>query len=455
MADRNARMTKDAAKIRDKNNFLKEVFPVTSQDYYLDTNETHFTAEVLHCGEINHESNKISFSNEVISTPTHFVILDRTLFYPEGGGQLGDQGYFHLDGTRTISVLDTKIEEGVIIHFTDGFLNNGRIDAEVDNVRRRQLMDHHTAVHIVGGAARDILGPHIRQAGSNKGQRYARIDLTHYSRMSRDLLDKIEDRANDIVQLNPTVEKIILDRAEADSRFGFDIYQGGPPKHQEIRIIKIGDFDVQACGGTHHDEAGSIGELRIVRSSQVQDGVERLQIVAGDTARDHARQQERILSEASEILGVQSDDLPKAVMKFFQEWKSQQKKISNLEAEIVRLRTSGGGDEAIHKDGIRYVIMESSGDSKQLMKMLSELTRDESKPTLAIIGSKDGGGKIIVATTENTKASEKYNSVEILNAISSHINGGGGGRPTFAQGGGSNPEGIPAALEAAKKMLDV
>ena len=455
MADRNARMTKDAAKIRDKNNFLKEVFPVTSQDYYLDTNKTHFTAEVLHCGEINHESNNISFSNEVISPPTHFVILDRTLFYPEGGGQLGDQGYFHLDETRTISVLDTKIEEGVIIHFTDGFVNNGRIDAEVDNIRRRQLMDHHTAIHIVGGAARDILGPHIRQAGSNKGQRYARIDLTHYSRMSRDLLDKIEDRANDIVQLNPTVEKIILDRAEADSRFGFDIYQGGPPKHQQIRIIKIGDFDVQACGGTHHDEAGNIGELRIVRSSQVQDGVERLQIVAGDTARDHARHQERILSEASEILGVQSDDLPKAVMKFFQEWKSQQKKISNLEAEIVRLRTSGGGDEAIHKDGIRYVIMESSGDSKQLMKMLSELTRDESNPTLAIIGSKDGGGKIIVATTENTKASEKYNSVEILNAISSHINGGGGGRPTFAQGGGSNPEGIPAALEAAKKMLDV
>tara|TARA_B100001142_G_scaffold231785_1_gene229989 strand:- start:3194 stop:5401 length:2208 start_codon:yes stop_codon:yes gene_type:complete len=455
MADRNARITKDAAKIRDKNNFLKDIFPVTSQDYYLDTNKTNFTAVVLHCGEINHESDKISFSSEVISTPTHFVILDRTLFYPEGGGQLGDQGYFHLDETRTISVIDTKIEDGVIIHFTDGFVNNGKIVAEVDNIRRRQLMDHHTAVHIVGGAARDILGPHIRQAGSNKGQRYARIDLTHYSRMSRDLLDKIEDRANDIVQSNPTVEKIILDRAEADARFGFDIYQGGPPKHQEIRIIKIGDFDIQACGGTHHDEAGSIGELRIVRSSQVQDGVERLQIVAGDTAREHARQQERILSEASEILGVQSDDLPKAVMKFFQEWKLQQKKISNLEAEIVRLRTSGGGDEAIHKDGIRYVIMESSGDSKQLMKMLSELTRDESNPTLAIIGSKDGGGKIIVATTENTKASERYNSVEILNAISSHIDGGGGGRPTFAQGGGSNPEGIPAALEAAKKILDI
>ena len=457
MADRNAKLTKDAAKNKEKTQILSKNLEKTSQDYYLDTNITEFFANVIHCEKISDSNlSSLSFSNEVEQEPTHMVVLDRTLFYPEGGGQLGDQGRFFFNPEcGETKVLDTKIEKGVIIHFTDGELSTGSIKGEVNRIRRKQLMDHHTAIHIVGGAARDILGPHIRQAGSNKGQRYARIDLTHHSRMSRDLLDKIEDRANDIVQSNPAVEKIILDRAEADAKFGFDIYQGGPPKHQEIRIIKIGDFDIQACGGTHHDEAGQIGELRIVRSSQVQDGVERLQIVAGDTARDHARQQERILSEASEILGVQSDDLPKAVMKFFQEWKSQQKKISNLEAEIVRLRTSGGGDEAIHKDGIRYVIMESSGDSKQLMKMLSELTRDESTPTLAIIGSKDGGGKIIVATTENTKVSEMYNSVEILNAISSHINGGGGGRPTFAQGGGSNPEGIPAALEAARKMLDI
>ena len=457
MADRNAKLTKDAAKNKVKTQILSKNLEKTSQDYYLDTNITEFSANVIHCEKISDSNlSSLSFSNEVEQEPTHMVVLDRTLFYPEGGGQLGDQGRFFFNPEfGETKVLDTKIEKGVIIHFTDGELSTGLIHGEVNRIRRIQLMDHHTAVHIVGGAAREILGSHIRQAGSNKGEKYARIDLTHHSRMSRDLLDMIEDKANEIIQSNPEVEKIILDRAEADAKFGFDIYQGGPPKHQVIRIIKIGDFDIQACGGTHHDEAGNIGELRIVRSSQVQDGVERLQIVAGDTARDHARQQERILSEASEILGVQSDDLPKAVMKFFQEWKSQQKKISNLEAEIVRLRTSGGGDEVIHKDGIRYVIMESSGDSKQLMKMLSELTRDESKPTLAIIGSKDGGGKIIVATTENTKASETYNSVEILNAISSHINGGGGGKPTFAQGGGSNPEGIPAALEAAKKMLDI
>ena len=456
MADRNAKLTKDAAKVKEKSQILSRSLEKTSQDYYLDTNITDFSANVIHCEKISETNfSSLSFSNEVKEKPTHIVVLDLTLFYPEGGGQLGDQGLFSINSEESIKVLDTKIEEGVIIHFTDGELSTGLINAEVNRIRRTQLMDHHTAVHIVGGAARDILGPHIRQAGSNKGEKYARIDLTHHSRMSRELLDIIEDKANEIIQSNPEIEKIMMSRADADAKFGFDIYQGGPPKHDLIRIIKIGNFDTQACGGTHHDTAGKVGELRIIRSSQVQDGVERLQIVAGDTAREHARQQERILSEASEILGVQSNDLPKAVQKFFEEWKSQQKKISNLEAEIIRLRTSGGGDEAIMRDGIRYVVMESNGDSKQLMKMLSELTRDKSKPTLAIIGSRDGGGKIIVATTENTKASENYNSVEILNSIASHINGGGGGRPTFAQGGGSNPDGIPEALNAARKMLDI
>ena len=107
----------------------------------------------------------------------------------------------------------------------------------------------HTAVHIVGGSARSLLGPHVWQAGSNKGERYARIDLTHYQRLSREDLDNIEDHANDIISANPTVDKLVLDRADADARFGFELYQGGPPKHSEIRIIRIGEHDVQSMWG--------------------------------------------------------------------------------------------------------------------------------------------------------------------------------------------------------------
>ena len=449
MAARNAERTKTAAKAKSKGEIFQLDSPPTRQDYYSDTSQTEFSATVLDCNSLSKiQIESLNLSSEVVVTPTHYVVLDRTLFYPEGGGQLGDQGTL-----GKAKVVDTRIENGVIYHLTNCSIEEGKISGQIDWERRRQLMDHHTAVHIVGGSARTILGPHIWQAGSNKGGRYARIDLTHYSRLSRDDLDKIEDHANEIIANNPVVEKLVLDRAEADLQFGFELYQGGPPKHSQIRIIKIGEHDVQACGGTHHDNTGEVAELRIIRSSQVQDGVERLQIVAGETAREHARVQERLLNESSEVLGVSPDDLPSAVSRFFDEWKYQQKKIESLEAEIVRLRTSGGGDSAVEKDGIRYAVMEVGGDMKAVMSMLSQLTRDHQNPTLAVLGTRDGGGKLIVASTEGTIAAEKHDANEILSAIAGHIDGGGGGRPTMAQGGGTNPDGIPKALEAARNLL--
>ena len=449
MAARNAEGTKAAAKGKAKGKIFPIGHPATMRDYYDDTSKTEFRAKVLHCIPVSQEQiDSLNLSAEVSITPTHAVVLDRTLFYPEGGGQLGDQGT--LGGAN---VADTRIENEVIFHLTDTAVPSGEVQGQVDWSRRHQLMDHHTAVHLVGGSARALLGPHIWQAGSNKGERYARIDLTHHSRLTRDDLDQIEDHANQIIAANPTVEKIVLQRAEADARFGFELYQGGPPKHSEIRVIKIGDHDVQACGGTHHDNVGEVGELRITRSSQVQDGVERLQIVAGETAREHARAQERLLNESSEVLGVSPEDLPNTISRFFEEWKSQQKKIEALEAEIVRLRTSGGGDGAVEKDGIRYAVMEVAGDMKAVMAMLGQLTRDPENPTLAVLGTRDGGGKLIVASTEGSIVAKKHDATEILAAIAGHIDGGGGGRPTMAQGGGSNPDGIPAALDAARDLL--
>ena len=456
MAARNALMTKAEAKSRKGQSVLDVIsMPSTSTDYYDDTTATEFTAEVLHCSPLPEgAADSMGLSPEAGGEPTHAVVLDRTLFYPEGGGQLGDQGTLSQNGSSA-TVFDTRAEGGVIVHLTDSPLSQGPTSGVVDWGRRKQLMDHHTAVHIVGGSAREVLGPHIWQAGSNKGARYARLDITHHSRLTRDQLDSIEDRANEIVESNPGIDKLVMDRAEADATFGFEIYQGGPPRHSQIRIIRIGDYDTQACGGTHHDEAGEVGDLRIIKSSQVQDGVERLQIVAGETAREHARRQERLLSESSEILGVQPEDLPRSVSRFFDEWKSQQKRIDSLEAEIVRLRTGGGGDAAVEKDGVRYVVMEAEGDSKQMMAMLGELTRDTSAPTLAILGSREGGGTLVVASTEDSIAAERHNAVEILNAIAGHIGGGGGGRPTMAQGGGSNSDGIPAALDEARSLLGI
>ena len=450
MAARNAERTKLSSSNKSSQKiFNTEGVPETSRDYYQDSSRKNFDAEVLRCIELDEKiRTTLQSSNEVNGSPTHAIILNRTLFYPEGGGQLGDQGKL-----GSSNVLDTIIQDGVIIHLTDSSLELGNVFGEVRWTRRKQIMDHHTAIHIIGGSARKILGPHIWQAGSNKGERNARIDLTHYSRITRDDLDRIEDHANEIVSNNLKIEKFVMNRSDADSRFGLNIYQGGPPKNSEIRVIKIGDHDIQACGGTHLETTSEIGEIRIIRSSQVQDGVERLQVVAGESAREHARKQDKIISESSEILGVNPDDLSTAVRRFFDEWKSQQKTIRSLEEEITRLRTSGSDSSIVVKDGIRFSIMEVEGDFNQMKNMLGQLTRDPSIPTVAVLGSRIGGGKIIVAITEDSMAAEKYDALEIINHISPQISGSGGGNSTISQGGGKFGDGIPEALEAAREIL--
>lgn len=449
MAERHAAMAKAAAKAITAKPLVENVpeLPATVALYYEDVSSQNFEASVLACLPLVGE--------DLPEGATHGIVLDRTCFYPEGGGQEGDYGSLTCD-SASHSIFDTQKVGELVVHLSSGPFEVGdMVHGELDWSRRRQLMDHHTAVHIVGGAARRLLGPHIYQAGANKSVESARLDITHHRRLTRSDLDQIEALANEVVQNVSRTEKLTLDRKDADRKFGFDLYQGGAPKGSDIRILRIADHDIQACGGTHHDEPGRIGQIRIVRSNAVQDGVERLHIVAGQAAMEHARNQEAILRNASDVFQVPVDELPATANRFFAEWKEQRKRIENLEAEIVRLRTSGGGDDMAEVDGVRIVIMEVDGDLKQMTKMLKELTLDNSKPTLAVLGSTEGGGKLMVATTEGTIASEKYNAVDILRGISSHINGGGGGRPTFAQGGGSNPDGLADALEAAKQLIGV
>ncbi len=449
LAERHAKMAKDAAKEVNKSELVTglENLPSTNSLYYDDVYQFEFDASVLFCGEIK--------GDDLPEGATHAIVLDRTCFYPEGGGQEADFGTLSTDSIHC-RVLDTRKIGEHIVHLTDSSLSNGDVvHGCIDWNRRKQLMDHHTSVHIVGGAARKILGPHIYQAGANKSVDSARLDITHYNRLSRTDLDDIEKMANQVIVQVHKTEKSILNRKDADRKHGFDLYQGGAPKGDTIRVLRISDHDVQACGGTHHDELGQIGSIRIVRSTAVQDGVERLHIVAGQAALDFAREQDVLLRQTGDVFGVNINDVPRTAERFFGEWKEQRKRIEQLEAEIVRLRTSGGDDSSFSKDGVRIVIMESDGGLKNMSKMLKELTLDESKPTLAILGSKEGGGKLMVATTENSIASERYNSVEILQSIIPHISGGGGGRPTFAQGGGSKPEGLQDSFDAAKSLLDI
>ncbi len=447
MAERHAKLAKEAAKTDDEQGSMFPVseYTATQPLYYGDVSMKSFESEVVGALPLTKDQGPKNAS--------HAVILASSAFYPEGGGQEGDYGHL-VQGDTTVHVLDTQKVGNVILHMCSGALEVGEsATGHLDWKRRKQLMDHHTAVHIVGGAARRILGPHIYQAGANKSVESGRLDITHFNRLTRKDLDAIEALANSVLGDVSRTEKTELNRKDADELHGFDLYQGGAPKGNSIRVLKIAEHDIQACGGTHHDEPGQIGSIRVVRSNAVQDGVERLHIVAGEAALHYAREQDELLRASSEIFGVPSSDLPKAAERFFSEWKEQRKTIEQLEAEIVRLRTSGGGSDSTEVDGVRIVIMEVDGDLKTMTKMLKELTLDKNLPTLAVLGSPDGGGKLMIAVTDDTVASERYNAVTLLRSISHHIKGGGGGRPTLAQGGGSYPEGLGDALAAAKSEI--
>ena len=447
MAERHAKMAKQAAQSVEVKPLVDHIpsLPSTQLLYYDDVHQQEFDASVLACMPL--------VGDDVPEGATHGIILDKSCFYPEGGGQEGDHGGLKTDSNQC-NVIDTRKVGEYVLHLVDGAFETGDlVHGSIDWKRRKQLMDHHTAVHIVGGAARQVLGPHIYQAGANKSTEIARLDITHHNRLTRVDLDAIEALANDVLVQVQRTEKTELNRKDADKKYGFDLYQGGAPKGSSIRILRIADHDIQACGGTHHDEPGQIGSIRIVRSSAVQDGVERLHIVAGQAALKYASEQDQILRQISEMYGVPNAELPRTSERFYHEWKEQRKKIESLEAEIVRLRTSGGGSDSQELDGVRIVIMEAHGNLKKMTKMLKELTLDANQPTLAVLGSKEGGGKLMIAVTENTIAAQRYDAVALLREIAPHIRGGGGGRPTLAQGGGSHAEGLDDALAAARTSV--
>ncbi|MFW6153035.1 MAG: alanine--tRNA ligase, partial [Halobacteriota archaeon] len=308
-----------------------EGLPSTDKLYYDDQERMSFEAVVL----------------DVIETEAGYdIILDQTMFYPEGGGQPADTGTL-TDPDATVRVEDVQLVDDVIIHRTDDPLEKGAIvEGRIDQDRRRQLMRNHTATHIVLDSARRELGEHIHQAGAKKGVSASRLDLEHFERLDREAMKAIERRANEVVRRNLFVKQDWPDRHEAEAEHGFDLYQGGIPPGRHIRTIEVGD-DIQACGGTHVKRTGDIGLISIDRTERVQDGVERLVFSAGSAAIERMQRREDRLVRAAEILDVTPDEVPETAERFFEAWKSRGKRIDGLAEELAQLRA--GADETAER----------------------------------------------------------------------------------------------------------
>jgi len=250
-----------------------------------------------------------------------FVVLDQTAFYPTSGGQLHDKGTIN-----GVNVLDVQKIKNVIIHQLENPIKDGKVSCKIDKTRRDRLTKHHTATHIINAAARKVLGKHVWQAGSEKEENKARLDITHYESLGDSEIEKIENEANAMISQNLPVTEKILPRMEAEKRFGFTIYQGGAIPLKFLRIVSIGDVDHEADGGTHVESTGQVGGITILRTKRIQDGVVRLEYAAGDVAVSILKEKEKILKEAAWKLGVKEEQVPEAVEKLFKEWKKVRKK---------------------------------------------------------------------------------------------------------------------------------
>jgi alanyl-tRNA synthetase len=354
------------------------------------------------------------------------IVLDKTYFYAEGGGQEADTG--HINDFR---VKDVQSVGNVIIHYLDtkehdikvGDVVRGRLDW----VRRRQLMRHHTATHIINAAAREVLGMHIWQTGAHKSMGKAHLDITHYAGLTDEQFRAIEERANMIVMEDIPVISKPMDRVKAEAEFGMRLYQGGAVPGKVIRVVNILDVDVEACGGIHCTRTSEVGPIKLLRSKRIQDGVVRLEFIAGAPLYDWMLQRDRTIAELADIMGVQDNELVGAVRRTLKE----HGEMSKAKQEVMASATEGMVREALDSSetisGIRFIDLNVKGPMKQATEVSKSLSQE--KGIFAIITSSAKPGGMLLTSSEDIK----LDCGQVAFDIARELNGAGGGKGTFAQ----------------------
>jgi alanyl-tRNA synthetase len=424
-----------------------ENMPPTERTYYDNAYTKEFEAKVL----------------KVINS--EYVVLDRTCFYPEGGGQPADNGFLTYGNSRA-EVVDVQKIGNVIIH---------RIKAQsppkeattVKGVlnwdRRYALMKAHTATHLINGASRRVLGEHVWQHGTQKGLESSRLDISHYRRLTPKEVHEIETLANQAVLENMLVETTWMPRNEAEARYGFRLYQGGAVPGKEIRVVKTGDWDLEACAGTHLKRTGEIGFIKIVYTERVQDGVERIAYAVGLQALKKVQEQESLLWKVSDTLSAPTDKLDKTAERIVKELKEANAERRRLMKELAQKESTSfeqpkSTEMAQDIDGVTLVKRDfgESADINRMVQTSNEMIK-RNEATVTLFYGADGKTAKIIVNAGKEAMKRGVNANEVMGTVSPIIGGGGGGRPNFAQAGGTRPErisdAVKAALECIKKQI--
>jgi len=389
---------------------------------------------------------------KVKAREVHHLVFDKTPFYAESGGQTGDTGFISA-GNEKIEITDTIKENNLIIHIAARIPANpaSRFSAEVNLEKRLMTANNHTATHLIHHALRAVLGNHVEQKGSLVTPDRLRFDFSHFSKMTREELTKVEEIANRMVRDNyrgNITTGIPMDKAKEMGAMALF----GEKYGDTVRVVEFGK-SVELCGGTHVDSTGSIGIIKIVSEGAIASGVRRIEAVTAAKAEEYINERLRSVEEVALLL-KSTGNLADSVEKLLNENSTLKKSIEKYQSQSVAIRLAELEAKAVYINNIRFICGLVETESADILKNIAYQIRTSSTDTVLVLGSASGEkANLLVMVTDNLVKDRNINAVNIVKEISSEINGGGGGQPFLATAGGKKPEGLTNAFDKAAELL--
>ncbi len=371
------------------------------------------------------------------------VFLDRTPFYAESGGQVGDRGV--LSGAGRFLVEDTHKGYGHIGRLESGTLQVGaRVSCDVDRGRRLATAFNHSATHLLHAALRAVLGSHVTQKGSLVEPERLRFDFSHNEPLTRAQIDEIERLVNEEIRANDLVETRVMPIAKAMESGAMALF--GEKYGDDVRVVGMGGFSTELCGGTHVRRTGDIGFFKILAEGGVAAGVRRVEAVTGQGALDHVRDIEQKLARVADLVRGNRDDVERKVEQLSGRLRQMEKELDVFRGRLAVSQGDALADSVREVKGIKVVATRMDGaDSKALREAMDRL-KDKLGSAAIVLASVQDGNKVTLISGVTKDLLGRLHAGEIVNEVASRVGGKGGGRPDMAQAGGNNPAALDAAL---------
>ncbi|QKJ47511.1 alanine--tRNA ligase [Proteus vulgaris] len=382
------------------------------------------------------------------------IFLNKTAFYAESGGQVGDKGV--LTGKDSLfEVTDTQKYGKAIGHIgkvnVGSFIVNHKINAAIDTARRDAIRLNHSATHLLHAALRQVLGTHVTQKGSLVNDKYLRFDFSHFEAVKPEQLREVEDIVNAQIRLNSPVVTELMDLEDAKEKGAMALF--GEKYDERVRVLTMGDFSTELCGGTHASRTGDIGLFRIVSESGTAAGIRRIEAITGIAAIESIHEQSDLISLVAQVLKSDGTNLVERIKTVQEKHRLLEKELQQLKDQQAAQESSSLGSQAKNVKGIKLLVRELNGvEPKMLRTMVDDLKNQLGSAIIVLSTISDGKVSLIVGVTKDLTA--KVKAGELISFVAQQIGGKGGGRPDMAQAGGTDVEALPAALASVDEWVE-